>query len=70
MFIFLFLTVAFVIGTAIYLNRKKKNVSTNLKQDSKNDTKEKSKKSNNSKYNDITNLLFNVIICNICSNNK
>ena len=44
MFIFLFLTVAFVIGTAIYLNRKKKNVSANLKQDSKNDTKEKSKK--------------------------
>ena len=39
MFIFLFLTVAFVIGTAVYLNRKKKTVNTNLKQDSKNDTK-------------------------------
>ena len=44
MFIFLFLTLVFVIGTAFYLNRKKKTVNSNIKQDSKSDTKEKSKK--------------------------
>lgn len=44
MFVFLFLTVAFVIGTAIYLNQKKNTVNNNTKQGLKNNTKEKRKK--------------------------
>lgn len=64
MFIFLFLTVAFVIGTAVYLNRKKKTVNTNLKQDSKNDTKEKSKKGHKKQLADIFDMkIKDNIIC-------
>lgn len=44
MFIFLFLTVALVFSTVVYLNYRKKTVNSNTKQDSKNDTKEKNKK--------------------------
>lgn len=64
MFIFLFLTVAFVIGTAVYLNHKKKNVNTNVKQDSKNNTKEKGKKNNKKQLADIFDIkIKDNIIC-------
>lgn len=64
MFIFLFLTVAFVICTAIYLNRKKRNVSNNIKQDSKNNTKEKIKKSNKKQLANIFDIkIKDNIIC-------
>lgn len=64
MFVFLFLTIAFVIGTAVYLNRKKKTVNTNIKQDSKNNTREKSKKSNKKQLADIFDIkIKDNIIC-------
>lgn len=64
MFIFLFLTVVFVIGTAFYLNRKKKTVNSNIKQDSKNDTKEKSKKGHQKQLADIFDMkIKDNIIC-------
>ena len=44
MSIFLVLTVVFVIGTAIYLNYKKKNNNSNLKQNDNKEAKEKGKK--------------------------
>lgn len=44
MSIFLVLTVIFIIGTAIYLNYKKKNINNNLKQATNKDVKEKGKK--------------------------
>lgn len=43
MSIFLVLTVIFIIGTAIYLNYKKKNINNNLKQATNKDVKEKGK---------------------------
>lgn len=64
MFVFLFLTIAFVIGTAVYLNHKKKDVNTNVKQDSKNNTKEKGKKSNKEQLADIFDIkIKDNIIC-------
>ena len=44
MILFLALTVAFVIGTIIYLNYKKKNVNTKIKQSSPIEAQEKGKK--------------------------
>ena len=44
MIIFLVLSVAFVVGTVIYLNNKKKNVNNDLIQANKTVTKEKGKK--------------------------
>ena len=44
MIIFLILSVAFVIGTAIYLNTKKKNINNNIKQSSNTQAKEKGHK--------------------------
>lgn len=64
MFIFLFLTVVFVIGTAIYLNYKKKTVNTGIKQESKSDTKDKSKKHNKKQLADIFEIkIKDNIIC-------
>lgn len=64
MFVFLFLTIAFVIGTAVYLNHKKKDVNTNVKQDSKNNTKENGKKSNKKQLADIFDIkIKDNIIC-------
>lgn len=64
MFIFLFLTVVFVIATAFYLNRKKKTVNSNTKQDSKNDTKEKNKKGHQKQLADIFDMkIKDNIIC-------
>lgn len=64
MFIFLFLTVAFIVGTAIYLNRKKKSVNSNIKQESKNNTNEKPKKSNKKQLVDIFEMkIKDNIIC-------
>lgn len=44
MIIFLMLSIAFVIGTAVYLNHKKKNINRNIKQDSYQEPKNKSHK--------------------------
>ena len=44
MIIFLVLSIILVIGTAIYLNNKKKNVNRNIKQNPNQETKEKSNK--------------------------
>lgn len=64
MFVFLFLTIVFVIGTAVYLNHKKKNINTNVKQDSKNNTKEKGKKSNKKQLANIFDIkIKDNIIC-------
>ena len=53
MLIFLLLTIAFVIGTSVYLNHNKKTVNINNKQNSKNNTKQKNKKSNKKQLADI-----------------
>lgn len=64
MFIFLFLTIAFVIGTVVYLNHKKKTINSNIKQESKNSTKEKNKKSNKKQLADIFDIkIKDNIIC-------
>ncbi|MCI8470430.1 MAG: hypothetical protein HFJ35_02905 [Clostridia bacterium] len=64
MFVFLFLTVIFVIGTVVYLNHKKNTVNSNIKQESKNNTKEKSKKSNKKQLADIFDIkIKDNIIC-------
>ena len=44
MIIFLILSIVLVIGTAIYLNNKKKKVNRNIKQNPNQETKEKSSK--------------------------
>ena len=53
MSIFLVLTVVFVIGTAIYLNYKKKNNNSNLKQNDNKEAKEKGKKKSKKQLADI-----------------
>lgn len=53
MIIFLVLSVALVIGTAIYLNSKKKNINNNIKQSSPKEIKEKGKKKNRKQLADI-----------------
>lgn len=64
MFIFLFLTIAFVIGTSVYLNHNKKTVNINNKPNSKNDTKQKNKKSNKKQLSDIFDIkIKDNIIC-------
>ena len=64
MFVFLFLTVAFIVGTAIYLNRKKKSVNSNIKQKTKNNTNERSKKSKKKQLADIFEMkIKDNIIC-------
>lgn len=64
MFVFLFLTVAFVISTAVYLNHKKNTVNSNIKQESKSNTKEKSNKSNKKQLADIFDIkIKDNIIC-------
>lgn len=64
MFVFLFLTVIFIIATAIYLNQKKNAAKTSIKQESKTDTKEKSKKKNKKQLADIFDIkIKDNIIC-------
>ncbi len=64
MFIFLFLSIVFVIGTVIYLNYKKNN--TNIKQIVPNkETKNKIKKSNKKQLVDILNIKINNNIINL-----
>ena len=53
MIIFLVLSVTLVIGTAIYLNSKKKNINNNIKQSSPTEIKEKGKKKNRKQLADI-----------------
>lgn len=60
MFIFLILTVIFVIGTAIYLNNKKKNINYDLKKN----PQQKKEKNNKNKLSNILQLkIKNNIIC-------
>ena len=69
MIIFLVLSIVFVIGTAIYLNYKKKNINSNIKQTS-NDTKAKEKAKNKSKK-ELSNILDIKIKDNIvCIGNR
>ena len=69
MIIFLVLSIVFVIGTAIYLNYKKKNINSNIKQTS-NDTKAKEKTKNKSKK-ELSNILDIKIKDNIvCIGNR
>lgn len=64
MFVFLFLTIVFVVGTALYLNHKKNTISNTIKQESKTDTKEKSKKKNKKQLADIFDIkIKDNIIC-------
>lgn len=53
MSVFLVLTVIFIIGTAIYLNYKKKNINNSLKQPTTKEIKEKGKKKSKKQLSDI-----------------
>lgn len=68
MILFLVLTVAFVIGTIIYLNYKKKNVNTKIKQSSTNQTQEKGKKATKKQLADL--LEFKIKDNMICLGNR
>ena len=64
MIMFLVLTIAFVVGTAIYLNNKKKNVNNNIKQNVNTATKEKGKKKNKKQLENIFDIkIKDNIIC-------
>ena len=64
MIIFLVLTVVFVIGTIIYLNRKKNNINHNIKQTTKTEEKNKAKKKSKKQLADILQLkIKGNIIC-------
>lgn len=56
MIIFLILSIALVIGTAIYLNNKRKNLNNNMKQTPKSETKEKGKKASKKQLKDLFNI--------------
>lgn len=63
MIIFLVLSVAFVIGTAIYINNKKKNVNNNIKQSS-NTVQEKGHKKSKKQLSDILQIkIKDNIVC-------
>jgi hypothetical protein len=68
MIIFLVLSVAFVIGTAIYLNYKKKNINSNIKQKSPTEIKEKGRKKNKKQLANI--LQFEIKDNIICLGNR
>lgn len=64
MIIFLILSVAFVIGTAIYLNTKKKNINNNIKQSSNTQAKEKGHKKAKKQLSDILQIkIKDNIVC-------
>lgn len=64
MIIFLILSVIFVIGTAIYLNHKKRNINNTIKQASNNVVKERRKNRSNKQIANILNIkIKNNIIC-------
>ena len=64
MSIFLVLTVVFVIGTVIYVNKKKKNINNDIKQAPKTKEKNKVKKKNKKQLSDILDLkIKDNIIC-------
>ena len=64
MIIFLVLSVAFVIGTAIYLNNKKKNINNNIKQSSNAQPKEKRNKKTKKQLSDILQIkIKDNIVC-------
>lgn len=68
MILFLVLTVAFVIGTIIYLNYKKKNVNTKIKQSSPIQAQEKGKKATKKQLTDL--LEFKIKDNMICLGNR
>ena len=68
MILFLVLTVAFVIGTIIYLNYKKKNVNTKIKQSSPIEAQEKGKKASKKQLADL--LEFKILDNMICLGNR
>lgn len=68
MIIFLVLTVAFVIGTVIYLNYNKKNANKKVKQSSPIETQEKGKKANKKQLSDL--LEFKIKDNMICLGNR
>lgn len=68
MILFLVLTVAFVIGTIIYLNYKKKNVNTKIKQSSHIQAQEKGKKATKKQLADL--LEFKIQDNMICLGNR
>ena len=68
MILFLVLTLAFVIGTIIYLNYKKKNVNTKIKQSSPIQTQEKGKKATKKQLADL--LEFKIKDNMICLGNR
>ena len=64
MIIFLVLSIVFVIGTAIYLNNKKKNINNNIKQSSNTQPKEKSHKKTKKQLSDILQIkIKDNIVC-------
>lgn len=64
MIAFLILSLVFVIGTAIYLNIKNKNVNSNIKQITKSDTKEKGKRKSKKELSDILQIqIKDNVIC-------
>lgn len=65
MFVFLFLTVLFIIGTAIYLNRIKKSTNNSIKRESTTKTKEKNKKKSKKQLADIFEFKIKDNIINI-----
>ena len=68
MILFLVLTVAFVIGTIIYLNYTKKNVNTKIKQSSPIEAQEKGKKASKKQLADL--LEFKILDNMICLGNR
>lgn len=64
MIIFLILSALFVIGTAIYLNNKKKNINNNIKQSSNTQPKEKGHKKTKKQLSDILQIkIKDNIVC-------
>ncbi len=64
MIVFLVLSVLFIIGTALYLNRKKKNINYEIKQNYKQEEKEKKTKKTKKQLSDILQIkIKDNIIC-------
>ena len=68
MIVFLVLTIAFIIGTVIYLNYKKKNINSKIKQSSPIENQPKGKKKTKKQLEDI--LEFKIKDNMICLGNR
>ena len=60
MILFLVLTLVFIIGTAIYLNYKKKNINSKIKQSSPIEDQPKGKKKTKKQLEDFSRYVFDV----------